>query len=67
MEVSYSTLKSKLMEDVSLSFPDYSSGAERLELFVDASGIGAGGCLVQKQGGTYRTIAYSFHVICTQS
>ena len=29
-----------------------------LELFVDASGVGAVGCLVQTQGGEYKTIAY---------
>ena len=47
------------MKDVALSFPDYSDTAEKLELFVDASGVGVGACLMQKQNGTYKTIAYS--------
>jgi len=59
MNRAYEILKEKLVEDVTLSFPDYGHGSERMELFVDASGIGAGGCLVQKQEGKYRTIAYA--------
>ena len=59
MNSAFDTLKAKLLEDVLLSYPDYSSEAEKLELFVDASGIGVGGCLVQKQNGKYCTIAYS--------
>jgi len=59
MENAFQNLKSKLVEDVVLSFPDYSKNAERLEMFVDASGVGAGGCLRQKQDGVYRTIAYA--------
>jgi len=59
MDKAFETLKDKLVEDVELSFPDYREGAERLELFVDASSVGTGGCLVQKQNGIYRTIGYS--------
>jgi transposase InsO family protein len=59
MTEAYNVLKTKLIEDVVLSFPDYTPNAEKLQLFVDASGIGAGGCLVQKQGGEYKTIGYS--------
>jgi len=59
MELAFDTLRSKLLQDVTLSFPDYSKDAAMMELFVDASGVGAGGCLVQKQNGVYRTIAYA--------
>ena len=59
MNNSFDTLKSELLKDVALSYPDYSEEAEKLQLFVDASGIGAGGVLVQKQKGELRTIAYA--------
>jgi len=59
MDEAFEMLKAKLMEDVNLVFPDYSKKAERIELFVDASGIGAGGCLRQKQEGRVRIIGYA--------
>jgi hypothetical protein len=59
MTEAYESLKSALLKDVALSFPDYSDTAEKLELFVDASGVGVGACLMQQQNGTYKTIAYS--------
>ena len=59
MNHAFETLKSKLAEETRLSFPDYTEGAEMLELFVDASSIGAGACLTQKQNGENKTIAYS--------
>ena len=33
-----------------MAYPDYGDPAEPLELYVDASGYGAGACLAQKQG-----------------
>ena len=59
MTESFEALKKKLAEDLSLAFPDYREGAAPLELYVDASGVGAGSCLMQKQGEEYRPIAYS--------
>jgi hypothetical protein len=59
MDVAFQNLKSKLTEEVLLSFPDYSGESRELELFVDASGVGAGACLRQKQQNQYKTIAYS--------
>ncbi|XP_047740946.1 uncharacterized protein LOC125179330 [Hyalella azteca] len=59
MDTAFETLKQKLAEEVTLAFPDYSEQADELELFVDASGTGAGACLMQKQQGNYKTIAYS--------
>ena len=59
MNNAYDRLKCELLQDVILSFLDYSKTANKLEMFVDASGTGVGGCLVQQQGDNYRTIAYS--------
>ena len=59
MEQSFEILKEKLAEDVSLAFPDYRKDANPLELYVDASGVGAGACLAQMQEGEYRHIAFS--------
>ena len=59
MDRAFRTLKERLVEEIVLAFPDYSEGAEKLEIFVDASGLGAGACLVQKQLGNYRTIGYA--------
>ena len=59
MDEAFDNLKIALSEEVALSFPDYSEGAEKLELFVDASGIGAGACLLQWQGESYKTIGYT--------
>lgn len=59
MEDSFESLKSALVQDVTLSFPDYCDTADKLELFVDASSNGAGACLMQRQNGHYKTIAYS--------
>jgi hypothetical protein len=59
MERSYDALKYALQEEVILSFPDYSEGAEKLELFVDASGSGAGGCLFQKQNDSHKPIGFA--------
>ena len=59
MNAAYEQLKDRLIEDVTLAFPDYSKHASKLEVFVDASSKGAGACLVQKQGNQYRTIAYA--------
>uniref|UniRef100_A0A6A7FN12 RNA-directed DNA polymerase n=1 Tax=Hirondellea gigas TaxID=1518452 RepID=A0A6A7FN12_9CRUS len=55
----FNTLKKEICKDVTLSYPDYRAEASKLELFVDASGTGAGACLVQQQEGQYRTIAYA--------
>ena len=59
MEGAFEGLKERITREVTLSYPDYREESEMLELFVDASGVGAGGCLVQKQGEEYKTIAYS--------
>ena len=48
-----------LKEDVRLSYPARSENAEALELYVDASEVGAGACLVQKQEGAAKIIAYA--------
>lgn len=55
----FNRLREKIQEDVLLTFPDYSPEACPLELYADASGIGAGACLAQKQGDQMKIIAYA--------
>ena len=59
MNTAFEAIKLKLQEDVTLSYPDYSEGAAPLQLYVDASGVGAGACLCQEQGEDVKIIAYS--------
>jgi hypothetical protein len=59
MDRAFETLKDKLTKEVLLSFPEYRKGAAPLELSVDASGVGVGGCLQQLQKGIYRTIGFA--------
>ena len=59
MNEAYEELKARLVDEVVLAFPNYNEEASKLELFVDASGKGVGGCLVQEQEGVYRTIGYA--------
>ena len=59
MNESFEMLKIKLAEDMYLAFPDYSEQAQPLELYVDASEMGAGACLMQFQDGEYKNIAFS--------
>ncbi|XP_068240945.1 uncharacterized protein [Palaemon carinicauda] len=42
----FENLKEEAARDVTLAFPDYSEHARMLELYMDASGISMGGCLV---------------------
>ena len=55
----FDDLRAAVEKEVTLSFPDYSEEAAPLELYVDASDVGAGACLVQDQGDEYRTIGYA--------
>ena len=59
MEESFLQLKEELKKDVELSYPDYKPEASKLELYVDASGKGAGAMLCQWQEGAHKVIAYS--------
>ena len=60
MERAFLALKERISEDVRLSFPDYGEDASPLELYVDASGVGAGACLAQRQAdGDVHIIAYA--------
>ena len=52
-------LKRAMEEDIELSYPDYSSDAEELEVSCDASYFGAGACLTQRQNGITRVIGYA--------
>ena len=59
MDAAFAQLRELMGRDVLLSFPDYSEGSSPLELYVDASGTGAGACLMQIQQGESRAIAYN--------
>ena len=58
MEGAFEKLKKEIAKEVTLTFPDYGKDAGALRLFVDASGVGAGACLFQRQEGDNRAIAY---------
>ena len=59
MEQAFEKLKEELGKEVTLTFPEYGEDSEPLRLFVDASGVGAGACLLQKQDGENKAIAYA--------
>ena len=59
MDIAYKKLKEMLIDEVLLGFHDYSENSSEIELYVDASGTGAGACLIQLQEGVYKTIGYA--------
>ena len=59
MEESFEKLKAGLAEDVLLAYPEYGEDVKPLQLFVDASLVGAGACLCQEQRGEKRIIIYA--------
>lgn len=58
MKEAFAKLKEAMKEEVTLAYPDYRPEAAQLRLYVDASGTGAGACLVQDQGVEPRVIVY---------
>ena len=58
MDQVFVRLKEAVSEDIMLTYPDYGKAANKLELYVDASGTGCGACLMQKQEGVPKVIAY---------
>ena len=59
MEEAFNRVKQEVAKDVSLTYPDYSPTANKMELYVDASSTGAGACLMQKKSAGYEVIAYA--------
>ena len=59
MITAFDTLKEEMKVELELAYPDYSSKAEKLQLWVDASGTGAGAYLAQKQGDNNRVIGFA--------
>jgi hypothetical protein len=59
MDRAFRKLKHLMREEVELVFPAYSPESPFLELWVDASGVGAGATLGQKQGVLMKIIAYA--------
>ena len=58
METAFTGIKRLIIDDVTLAFSDYRANAKPLELYVDASGQGAGACLTQKQNKDTKIIGY---------
>ena len=56
---SFNLIKLEIEKEVALSYPDYSESANPLQLYVDASGTGAGACLMQKQNNINKVIGYT--------
>ena len=52
-------MKELVEKDITLTYPDYSEGAAKLELLVDASGRGTGATLMQKKLNKYSVIGYT--------
>ena len=48
-----------MVKEIELAYPDYSEGAAKLELWVDASNLGAGAYLAQQQGEGHRVIGFA--------
>ena len=59
MQDSFQNLKTSMVEDIQLVYPDYSHEASSLEIATDASMSGAGASLSQVQDGQVRVIAYA--------
>lgn len=59
MTKAFCRLKEDMGHDMELAYPDYSSEAEKIELWVDASGRGAGAYLAQQQGDSHRVIGFA--------
>ena len=55
----FDQLKREMQIEIELAYPDYSSEASKLELWVDASATGAGAYLAQQQGECHRVIGFA--------
>ena len=58
MNIAFEKLKVEITKEITLTYPNYNDKENKLELYVDASNVGAGACLTQKQDNQYRTIGY---------
>ena len=59
MDKAHEKVIEELMREVTLNYPDYEEGAEKLELYVDASDTGAGAALMQPEKDDYKVIGYN--------
>ena len=59
MDRAFEQLKVAMAENTILAYPNYDDGEEPLCLFTDASQVGVGACLSQRQCGHMRPIAYA--------
>ena len=56
---SFETLKREMKKEINLAYPDYGEEANDLQLWVDASNLGAGCYLAQEQDGVHRVIGFA--------
>ena len=56
---SFEKLKLEIEKDIELTFPDYGEEASKIELWADASNVGAGAYLSQEQEGVKRIIGFA--------
>ena len=59
MSIAFNSIREEMVKDIELSYPDFSESAAKLELSVDASGVGAGACLTQVQDGEEKIISFA--------
>jgi len=55
----FDRLKQDMKDDIELAYPNYADDASPLELWVDASALGAGAYLAQEQNGCHRVIGFA--------
>lgn len=58
-EKAYTKILEEVEKDIKLTYPDYGENSSKLELYVDASGVGAGAVLMQKKNSEYKVIGYN--------
>ena len=55
----FEQLKDLMRQDIELTFPCYAEDSPKIELWVDASAVGAGACLKQRQEEEDKIISYA--------
>ena len=55
----FERIKEEIAKEITISYPDYNPSAPKMELFVDASAVGAGACLMQMQDGEVKIMGYA--------
>ena len=59
MLAAFARLKCEMQQELELAYPDYSEEAHKFELWVDASAVGSGAYLAQRQGDSHSIIGFA--------